>query len=200
MRFTLRSTIAALAIGFAAAGTSHAATQTYSFTQLTSGEAVAPLATLTVEDIEGGAQFTLTGSFGSLGAGSFLSRIEFNGPSGAFNLVSGNTLKTGAVYGAHVNASNDFTWEAMFPVSNKPGSDRFLPTDSTVWTITGEGITAASFGGTAMIHLQGVTDFGSYGSIKVLAPIPEPETYALMLAGLAGVGLVARRHQRKAGA
>ena len=182
-----------MALGFAAAGTSHAASPTYTFNQLTSGEAVAPLATLTVEDIDGGAQFTLTGSFGSLGAGSFLSRIEFNGPDGSFNLVSGNTLKTGAVYGSHVNASYDFTWEAMFPVSNKPGSDRFLPTDHAVWTITGDGITAASFGGTAMIHLQGVTEFGSYSSIKVLAPIPEPETYALMLAGLAGVGLAARR-------
>ena len=198
MRFSLRSAVAALAIGFAAAGTSHAATHTYSFTELNSGEAVTPLATLTIEDIDGGAQFTLTGSFGTLGAGSFLSRIEFNGPAGTFHLVSGNSLKTGAVYGAHVNASHDFTWEAMFPVSNKPGSDRFATTDSAVWTITGDGITAASFGGTAMIHLQGVTGFGSHSSLKVLAPIPEPETYALMLAGLAGVGLAARRRQQRA--
>lgn len=30
----------------------------------------------------------------------------------------------------------------------------------------------------------------------VSAPIPEPETYALMLAGIAAIGLVARRRQR----
>jgi len=36
------------------------------------------------------------------------------------------------------------------------------------------------------------------GSINFLSPIPEPETYALMLAGLAAVGFVARRRRPQA--
>lgn len=193
MRLKLSTAVAVLALGFAAAGGSKAASYTYSFTELKDGGTVAPLATLTIEDVAGGAQFTLEGSFGSLGSGSFLSRIEFDGPEGSVTAMSGNAFRVEPVYGAHVNASYDFTWEAMFPVSNKPGSDRFLPTDTATWTLTGDGISAASFGGTAMIHLQGVTEFGNEGSIKVLAPIPEPQTYALMLTGLAGVGWAARR-------
>ncbi|MCW7540429.1 FxDxF family PEP-CTERM protein [Aquabacterium sp. A7-Y] len=194
MKAMLYAAVSALAL--TAAGTSQAASYTYSFTQLVGGEQVQPLATLTVEDVAGGARFTLQGDFASLGNASFLSRIEFNGPQGSVGAVSGNAVKKAPVYGAHVNASYDFDWEIAFPTSNKPGSDRFLSTDQAVWTITGSGVTAASFDGTMMLHLQGVTELGDYSSIKVTAAVPEPETYALMLAGLAGVGLAARRRQR----
>ena len=36
--------------------------------------------------------------------------------------------------------------------------------------------------------------------VQLLAPIPEPETYAMMLAGLGLMGFVARRRKRQAGA
>ncbi|MDC6169562.1 MULTISPECIES: FxDxF family PEP-CTERM protein [unclassified Roseateles] len=39
---------------------------------------------------------------------------------------------------------------------------------------------------------------GTYQLNSQLAPVPEPETYALMLAGLAAVGFVARRRSIKA--
>ena len=49
-------------------------------------------------------------------------------------------------------------------------------------------------GGQAYVNIHNATFPG--GEIRgFLAPIPEPETYALMLAGLAAVGLVTRRRR-----
>lgn len=39
------------------------------------------------------------------------------------------------------------------------------------------------------------TQFTQFIALEVTGPIPEPQTYALMLAGLAGVGLIARRRR-----
>ena len=43
-------------------------------------------------------------------------------------------------------------------------------------------------------HVNG-TNGGSYSGVMNLAPVPEASTMALMLAGLAGIGLVLRRRQ-----
>jgi hypothetical protein len=40
------------------------------------------------------------------------------------------------------------------------------------------------------------TQFTQFIALEVTGPIPEPQTYALMLAGLLGVGWVARRRRR----
>ena len=55
-----------------------------------------------------------------------------------------------------------------------------------------------------LITLQGAAGFNYIGLDNVsvdavTAAVPEPETWALMLAGLAGVGTVARRRSRRAG-
>ena len=50
------------------------------------------------------------------------------------------------------------------------------------------------------IHIDGVTlstsTQASYGGSMTISPIPEPETYAMLLAGLGLMGFVARRRQR----
>lgn len=179
-----------------AAGPAAAATYTYSFDQLLGGGTIDSVATLTIQDIAGGVNFTLTGEFGEWGDMSFLSRIHFNGPNGMVTVGPGNVFDMPPTYGAHVDGSYTFTWEGIFPVSNAPGSDRFLDGDTASWSIMGSGITTASFTGMAMVHLQGIGPNGE-GSIKVLTPIPEPSTYALLLAGLAGTGWWVRRRQAR---
>jgi hypothetical protein len=57
-----------------------------------------------------------------------------------------------------------------------------LPAGMYELTISGTGITGAN---------------ASYGGNIVATPVPEPETYALMLAGLAAVGFVAARRRNQ---
>lgn len=54
-----------------------------------------------------------------------------------------------------------------------------------------------SYGSTSSLN-DGQTNAFAIDSIKTVGAIPEPETYALMLAGLGAVGWVARRKQRAA--
>jgi hypothetical protein len=60
------------------------------------------------------------------------------------------------------------------------------------------GLSAGSYNLSVTGSLSRGQFFGGYtGSIaSIAAPVPEPETYAMMLIGLAGVGLVARRRNK----
>lgn len=54
------------------------------------------------------------------------------------------------------------------------------------------------------IHIDGITKEGSshatYSGTLTLSPIPEPETYAMILAGLGLMGFIARRRKQNAAA
>jgi hypothetical protein len=78
-----------------------------------------------------------------------------------------------------------------------------LATSTTSFAMPG-GVLQAGVGYEFRILLQDVVGQGLEnrsntfsGIYTVAAPIPEPETYALMLAGLAGVGAYARRASRR---
>jgi hypothetical protein len=53
----------------------------------------------------------------------------------------------------------------------------------------GSGITSLSFTNSSSIDAFEVANFS-------ITPIPEPETYALMLAGLAALGFVSKRRKQ----
>lgn len=180
----------ALALGAGLASTSQAAS--YSFTECISGcsGSISSVATLSITDIVGGAQFDLTAI---LTPGAFIDYFKFSGPDGTFAALAGQTIDSG-VFGSSTDASLQFDWTVQFPNSNAPGGDRFLSGDTASWTVTGAGLDAADFAfaaGTSpmLAHVNALPD-GS--SIKV-SPVPEPGTYAMMLAGLGMLALVARR-------
>lgn len=64
--------------------------------------------------------------------------------------------------------------------------------DMTNWTISYVGDAAGSYMDIASENIGNPNDF-----VAANVPVPEPETYAMMLAGLGLVGVMARRRQRR---
>jgi hypothetical protein len=63
-----------------------------------------------------------------------------------------------------------------------------------VWTLKGDGLAVGNY----YVQVNGTmvsTTSGAFGGAIMLAPVPEPETYGMMLAGLGLVGFLARRRK-----
>jgi len=70
--------------------------------------------------------------------------------------------------------------------------------DIDIWSISSDNLMAGNY----YLQVSGtmVSDTGgSFGGAVMLAPVPEPETYGMMLGGLGVLGFLARRRKAKQG-
>ncbi|MDN4059896.1 FxDxF family PEP-CTERM protein [Massilia sp. YIM B02769] len=85
------------------------------------------------------------------------------------------------------------------------GNDTLISTGTSlqtgavdVWTVAGDNLVAGDY----YLRVDGNVVSGegaSFGGAVMLAPVPEPETYGMMLGGLGVLGFLARRRQSRRG-
>ena len=193
---------AVLALGFSSA--SWAATFNFNYNLNTNGSTTT-VATLDIVQDGTDVDFTLSNiNLDFVGSGSFSTQLLFSstqpvsksdftdtGPQTISNFNAGDIT----------NAAYTFNLEVLYPTSSK--DDRFVQGDVSNWTIADANvsdftnlISGSGIDAVAMIHIQG-TGFNGYDSLKYVAPVPEPEIYVMMMAGMAMVGFVGRRRRNK---
>ncbi len=98
-----------------------------------------------------------------------------------------------------ITSTGLFTLSSMDIISDS-GPTTFVGSNAATYTVTGTGF--VSFGSlfAGVSYVDWNTDFSGSSvidNVTINAAIPEPETYAMLLAGLGLLGFAARRRQRK---
>ena len=188
---------------------SHATTTVYDFGNLlTSSSSTAPnsfatpFAQLSATDTGGGVwNFLLTlnnNLFTSFGTGAFIGSMAFDftpnplvkKPVSTFiasNLDGVTSVGTGG-------AGNSELADIDFGTGFGQGSgNRLSLNDWVEWSVSG--LDPISSLTNMYVHVQGMTGGHSAKYTPIVSPVPEPETYAMLLAGLGLIGFSARRRK-----
>lgn len=124
----------------------------------------------------------------------------------AYSNISITTTTVGAYTGSSSYRGAGFNPNEakMFDAYSNDGHSLFLRFDSALTGAAGTSVLTNSGGFASMETLFDLYDYsfldryvtaGSVTTLASVAAVPEPETYALMLAGLAAVGFAAKRRQ-----
>ncbi|MFT0752594.1 PEP-CTERM sorting domain-containing protein [Synechococcus sp. RC10A2] len=151
-----------------------------------------PWATMTITDIAGGVQISLTNS-PTNASGQFISKLNllFNAlPTGSNS--TGDPYVTSISLGNYTDAGLSFNVGVNFKMA--PPLQRLLPGGTSTFKLFG--VSTSDFAGlndSAMVHIQGIpTDTGTISG-KIIAP--EPGSLIAIGTGLAG--LLGLRRRRK---
>ena len=202
-----RKSAIALAASLACAG-AQAQTTTYNFgTQLTGSlqpaSSFATLSVTTTNSTNYLFDLQLTSDFGSLfnNSNAFVGKVLFNtagvDPIGSsVGLAPGTWGVSSITYRANSAQPGSIDFDFSETIGYGAGN-RLVSGERVMWTTSfaqPTGFVAPQFA----LHVQSIGVNGDSGwYIPTVTPVPEPETYALMLAGLGLLGFHARRRKQK---
>lgn len=139
------------------------------------------------------------------GTGAFVSALTINTFSNAD--PSSNTIATGGPWGvstvglrtnpSNAGGNNTVSWDfaESFGANANNASSRLIQGEEVKWTTTFANVQSPLFGTPSMmLKVQG---YGNSAEYTPTSPIPEPETYAMLLTGLGLMGFVARRRKHR---
>jgi PEP-CTERM motif len=162
------------------------------------------VALLKIEDVAGGAKFTLTFNdtdFPSTSKGLFVDNLFLEGNQrGSITKLSGDQFSGRQYrYGFFTPELERRNWNIDYT------DNAFKEGETSSFTILGNGISAASFiGDDPILELANVgtpynAPFGLNKTVRFVGTqftVPEPSTYALMGLGLVGIAFVARKKRQ----
>lgn len=170
----------------------HASSLVFDFsTSLDPGFSDTHVAALSISNVAGGTRWTLSTNWAAGLSPAFVHFLGYTYSGSSSLASSGYTVLAGEVNAPSFGAGPAHTSAAFFQTRNDSG--RFNNGESVSWTLPG---TAASDFSVNYLKINAINNGGSVRfSPTLVSPVPEPSSYAMMLAGIAGLCLVRRRRQ-----